>query len=65
MSNEIWTQANVPDQKGKTAIVTGSNAGLGFLAAKALADRGAHVVLAVRNLDKGAARVVEAASHFA
>jgi NAD(P)-dependent dehydrogenase (short-subunit alcohol dehydrogenase family) len=47
----------VPGQKGKTAIVTGSNAGLGFLAAKALADRGAHVVLAVRDLDKGAAAV--------
>ena len=48
-----WTAANVPDQSGRTAIITGSNTGIGFEAAAVLAARGAHVVLAVRNLDKG------------
>jgi NAD(P)-dependent dehydrogenase (short-subunit alcohol dehydrogenase family) len=48
-----WTTADIPDQTGRTAVITGANTGLGFETAKALANRGAHVVLAVRNLDKG------------
>jgi NAD(P)-dependent dehydrogenase (short-subunit alcohol dehydrogenase family) len=45
--------SGIPDQSGRTAIVTGSNSGIGRAAAAALAAKGAHVVLAVRNLDKG------------
>jgi NAD(P)-dependent dehydrogenase (short-subunit alcohol dehydrogenase family) len=48
-----WTTADIPDQTGRTAVVTGANTGLGFHTAAALAAHGAHVVLAVRNLDKG------------
>lgn len=48
-----WTTAQIPDQTGRTAVITGANTGLGYEAAAALAAKGAHVVLAVRNLDKG------------
>ena len=48
-----WTTADIPDQTGRTAVITGANTGLGYETAAALAATRAHVVLAVRNLDKG------------
>ncbi|WP_328350740.1 SDR family NAD(P)-dependent oxidoreductase [Mycobacterium sp. NBC_00419] len=50
-----WTAADIPDQSGRTAVITGANTGLGYETARALAAHGARVVLAVRNLDKGKA----------
>src|SRR5689334_7664537 len=50
-----WTTVDIPDQAGRTAVVTGANTGLGYETATALAAKGAHVVLAVRNLEKGEA----------
>src|ERR1700677_5165119 len=47
-----WTEADIPDLAGKTAVVTGANTGLGQQAARVLAGRGAHLVLACRNADK-------------
>ncbi|HET9876784.1 MAG TPA: SDR family NAD(P)-dependent oxidoreductase [Mycobacterium sp.] len=52
-----WTAADVPDQTGRVAVITGANTGIGYEAAAVLADRGAQVVLAVRNPDKGDAAV--------
>jgi NAD(P)-dependent dehydrogenase (short-subunit alcohol dehydrogenase family) len=62
--SQKWTSADVPDQSGRIAVVTGANSGLGFDTAAVLADKGAHVVLAVRNLDKGreAVEKIKAAS---
>ena len=50
-----FTVADVPPQAGKTIIVTGSNTGIGFEAAKMLAARGARVLLACRSKDKAEA----------
>ena len=47
-----WTEADIPDLSGRTALITGANAGLGLQTAQVLAARGADVVLACRNLDK-------------
>ncbi len=50
-----WTSGDVPGQQGRLAVVTGANTGLGFETARVLAARGASVVLAVRDTDKGKA----------
>jgi NAD(P)-dependent dehydrogenase (short-subunit alcohol dehydrogenase family) len=49
-----WTAADIPDQTGRTAVVTGTG-GLGLETALALARAGAGVIVAGRNAEKGAA----------
>jgi NAD(P)-dependent dehydrogenase (short-subunit alcohol dehydrogenase family) len=48
-----WTVQDMPDQTGRTIIVTGGNAGLGLEVVRAFAKRGASVIIACRDLDKG------------
>ena len=48
-----WTTKDLPDQTGRTFVITGANSGIGLGAAQALAASNARVVLAVRNTDKG------------
>jgi NAD(P)-dependent dehydrogenase (short-subunit alcohol dehydrogenase family) len=58
--NSKWNAGDIGDQRGRTAVVTGANSGLGIATVDALARAGAHVVLAVRDPERGeaAARTV-------
>ncbi|MFT6813582.1 MAG: NAD(P)-dependent dehydrogenase (short-subunit alcohol dehydrogenase family), partial [Ilumatobacter sp.] len=47
-----FTNSNVPDQSGRTILVTGANTGLGFETAKVLAAQGARVLLGCRSVEK-------------
>lgn len=48
-----WTTEHIPDQSGKTVLFTGANTGIGYIGARELARKHAHVVLAVRSVAKG------------
>lgn len=50
-----WTSSDIPDLSGKIALVTGANSGLGYYTSLELARKGAHVVMAARNKEKGLA----------
>ncbi|MEU2427389.1 oxidoreductase [Streptomyces sp. NPDC007851] len=50
-----WNVTDLPDLTGRTAVVTGANSGLGLATTDALARAGAHVVLAVRDPERGRA----------
>ncbi|MGF0174963.1 oxidoreductase [Streptomyces sp. Marseille-Q5077] len=52
---KTWDATSLPDLGGRTAVVTGANSGIGLTAADALARSGAHVVFAVRDLERGRA----------
>lgn len=49
-----WSATDIPDQAGRTVVVTGANGGLGLATARALAAAGATVVIAARNQERAA-----------
>ncbi|MEU9097124.1 oxidoreductase [Streptomyces sp. NPDC048361] len=51
--NRGWSAQDIPDQSGRTAVVTGANSGIGLVTARELARRGARVVLACRSEPRG------------
>ncbi|MFD3373253.1 oxidoreductase [Streptomyces sp. NPDC058697] len=53
-----WNATDLPDLSGRTAVVTGANSGIGIATVEALAAAGAHVVLAVRDPERGEAAAV-------
>jgi NAD(P)-dependent dehydrogenase (short-subunit alcohol dehydrogenase family) len=53
MSEKNWDAENISDQKSKVVIVTGSSSGIGYEAARVLANKNAKVIIAVRSLEKG------------
>ncbi|MFI7410363.1 oxidoreductase [Streptomyces sp. NPDC049627] len=55
--SKTWDATRLPDLAGRTAVVTGANSGIGLRAADALARAGAHVVFAVRDVERGRAAV--------
>ncbi|WP_086825273.1 oxidoreductase [Allokutzneria sp. NRRL B-24872] len=54
-----WTAAEIPDQSGRTILVTGANSGLGLASATALAARGARVLLACRSPERGTSALAQ------
>ncbi|MFF3551932.1 oxidoreductase [Streptomyces tsukubensis] len=64
MPKQPWTADRVTDQTGRTAVVTGANSGLGLETARALAHKGAEVVIAVRDKEKGERARAEIAAGF-
>ncbi|MEJ2857828.1 MULTISPECIES: oxidoreductase [unclassified Saccharothrix] len=59
-----WTEADIPDQSGRTVLVTGANSGLGLRTAEVLAGKGARVLMACRSPERGR-RALERVGHKA
>jgi len=63
MEKSNWTAVDIPDQKGRTIIVTGANTGLGYETALALYKAGANVIVACRDKDKATQAIAKMEAH--
>jgi protochlorophyllide reductase len=54
---QTWSEHDIPDQTGRTVLITGANSGIGLRTAQVLAEHGARVLLACRSADRGGAAV--------
>jgi NAD(P)-dependent dehydrogenase (short-subunit alcohol dehydrogenase family) len=57
-----WSEADIPDQSGRTVLITGANSGLGLRSAKVFAGMGARVLMGCRNAERGRAAVAQVGS---
>ena len=64
MTNEKWGTNEIPSQKGKIVLITGATSGIGLEAAKVLSEKGARLILPMRNLEKGKNAVQEIKQRF-
>lgn len=62
--NGVWTVDNIPDLTGKVIIVTGANSGIGFEATRQFALKGAHTILACRNMEKAQVALAKIQAEF-
>jgi NAD(P)-dependent dehydrogenase (short-subunit alcohol dehydrogenase family) len=53
MAKKRWSYVDIPILEGKVSLITGANSGLGLQATHFLSDKGAEIVMAVRNVEKG------------
>ncbi|MBB5068112.1 oxidoreductase [Saccharopolyspora gloriosae] len=60
-----WTTSDIPDQHGRTVLITGANSGLGLHSSQVLAARGARVLMACRNPERGRGARDQVAAHAA
>lgn len=58
-----WTESDIGDQSGRTVLITGANSGLGLYSARVLAARGARVLLACRNAQRGEEALAQVRAH--